>query len=853
MHNCRPSEGGTPLCGLGQTAKFVEIRGKWWDSYQTINRLSRTANVMVIAENPGSLESSIGEAYIGDSAKKLKTFIRRSGLEQVQHIYLTYLTKCRPHKRSPSTAESKACRVHLDAEIRKYLPKVVLLLGKGALRAFGIQGSVMNIRGQIIKKKFPGWDDGPEFIVIPTLEPYYFVKTQNMGLERRVLDDYRLVIAALNGKETVEPYVPEFKVIDSNEVLDECIEKIKAKKVFGFDTESPWARFKRDPMLAVGFSVGRGENYVLPYHQHEPDETNRYKLPDYQSKPFPYTYNNWEHVTSRIKEVFEDPEIVKAAHSFKYDQNVLRAYLGIHIQGMKFCTMVMHHTLDENPPHDLETLADIEFGFGDYKRPVRDIVGHGREIVKGFDHVPDHILWPYLATDCEATYLLWEAYWPRLEEKENLKNLYLEESMPGIDALAQAEYDGCKLDLNVTETLRVEYEDRQNILLAGMRRVTWPDFKPMSSKQVINAFIGLDMEELIRKPESASGYSADRNRLNEIKDKVPLAYQLLEYRTNRKILSTYLANAKNNLDSDGRIRYNFNQHGTKTGRLSCRFLHQIPKIAKERVKAGKYNLRDMIVAEDGFSLVYGDFSQVELRILAAQTQDPELLRVFKDGLDLHAITTSEFLGMPESEVSDYNRTEVGKRINFALAYGSEGHSIVKSGKWKDAEGIERNFTYDMLDEGMKRWKARFVGVGHFLDNLADEARANGCIVYSAFWRERRLPELNMDDKWLVAAARREGVNFPIQAGAGGLTNRTINMIWTEVICKLKLWDRVRLINTVHDSVLYEVEDKLVPWFREVLKKIATRPIPEYHGASFPMDTGVGHSWAAAELNSKVKA
>jgi DNA polymerase-1 len=320
--------------------------------------------------------------------------------------------------------------------------------------------------------------------------------------------------------------------------------------------------------------------------------------------------------------------------------------------------------------------------------------------------------------------------------------------------------------------------------------------------------------------------------------------------------------------------------GPVTGRLSCRFFHQIPKIDMKKVCYGKTKdgkndayvkfakrlkskakdkkivMRDMFIAPEGSQYVYGDFSQVELRILAIISNDTEMLKIMADPKgDLHATTAYEFLknkipGYTEAKAKKdkFNRTEVGKRVNFGLAYGSEGWSLVATGTWMDENGVTHNFTWDMLDMGMAAWKERFKGVGAFIDLTPDLVRSFGGTATNVFGRERHFGGLLSSERdGERRAAERECVNFFIQSVAAAITNRTIIAV-DKLLKKYGISDElICLVNTVHDSVAYEVADHLVEWFKDALVVISQQPFPELGGASFKMDCGVGQNWTDAEM------
>jgi DNA polymerase I-like protein with 3'-5' exonuclease and polymerase domains len=225
----------------------------------------------------------------------------------------------------------------------------------------------------------------------------------------------------------------------------------------------------------------------------------------------------------------------------------------------------------------------------------------------------------------------------------------------------------------------------------------------------------------------------------------------------------------------------------------------------------------------------------------------------EDG-DVHAATTYEFLapqwkGYTEAMArkDKFNRTEVGKRVNFGLAYGSEGHALVNTGKWKDWDGKERPFSWDMLNVGMRRWKERFWGVGKWIDAVPDAVRMTGSTATNLFGRERHFGgQLTQRNDYERGKAEREAINFFIQSVAASITNRTLIEI-DRLFTKYDISDNeICLVNTVHDSVAYEVADHLVDWFKEALDIISSRVIVEL-GSAFKIDLGVGPTWAAAEM------
>ncbi len=849
-------------------------------------------DLMIIGDMPGIEDDQLDMPWVDASGYQVIEFLKKAG-HNLDRVWMTKLSKCRPRVkgRKPTVSEYNTCRdLYLREEIELIQPKVVMLVGAPSLKAFNIigQGNFNAIHGKVFDFRFarqkamkdPEFEAQPHYKVIPTLNPASFFYRPDKKLQARVAHDYLIAKDLLGGKEATAHFTPEFTVVDTLDKLEWLRKKLLSADLIGWDTESCGLGFRKSPVISYQFAWGWNDCAVLPIMLHDPNAPEEQK---FHLKPG-FGALHEDEVTAFMRDVFLTPHITKAAHNHKYDVNVLRWGYGIDIEGFLFDTWTGKHLQDEVPPSNLAFLLDVEFGWGDYEGAVHKITGSGKKLRNTYDKVPDEILWPYGATDALGTYRLACTQAQSLKAKPNLWKFHSEESEPLQRSLARAEYKGALVHQKAMNILLKRYEKEQKELLTRLRGVTSkPNFLPSSPDQVLDAFfvmgvLGVDLAE----EKNVSGFSASKNKLTDIVEsgiqpQADFAADVMLYRNRTKMISTYLENCKADLDSDGRVRYSWVIAGPVTGRLSCRFFHQIPKIDADvvcygkngayvpfakRLKAPAKNkklvMRDMFIAPEGYKYVYGDFSQVELRLLAIISGDEEMLAIMADPKgDLHATTTYEFLktvysGYTEAKAKKdkFNRTEVGKKVNFGLAYGSEGYALVKTGKWRDAQGNEHNFTWDMLEEGMASWKERFFGVGAFIDLTPDLVRSFGGTATNLFGRERHFGALLSSPRdGERKAAERECINFFIQSAAASITNRTIIAV-DKMLKEFSVGeDLVCLINTVHDSVAYEVADYLVDWFRAALIAISQQPFHELGGATFKMDCGVGQNWTDAEMTA----
>lgn len=858
FHNCDPATGGEPKCRLplidnrynkpwvntiqlkGASAKEVVEKSRVYPEFDEFD-------VFLVGEAPGAQEDRLGIPFVGDAGDILSNFLTKSGFD-LERVYITNTVKCRPpNNRKPASAEIKACSQHIQYEFRKHKPKVVMLMGNSALGLFRLKGigKLADIHGKVFERKLPGWEDGPTFTIIPTYHPAAFLHRPNPDLMNRIQSDYVLARKLLEGQDVDSTvYKAKFNLVETVEGVRDMVETLRERGIAAFDTESPSLGFRKNPMIMTQFSIGEGQTWIVPMYRHDPNGV------DFKLRP-QWTPSERKAVVEAQGNLFSDPHMQWAAHNIKYDMNVVRMWLGVEIEGWLWDTLIMRHLLYEYRPHNLEYLADLEFACGDYGEPVRNIVGHGRKKIKTYDHIPDHIFYQYGATDAE---MCWKLFWldhGKLQLKPHLMKLYAEESHPAIRSLAHSEWAGNYMNIDIVEQIGEDCEKEIEELTEKCRDLTKPDFNPGSPIQVARAFVDLGLGHVIKKEENPSGFSTDKAILAELSDEYPLAEHVLKYRSINKMKTTYVENVLEDIDDDGRLRYSFNIAATTSGRQAAKFFHQIHTIDKEKVDRGEAVMRDMFGEEDGFYYFYADYSQIELRIFAILAGEEELVKLFREGGDVHAATAAAALGIPIDKVSDFNRTKVGKRVNFGIVYGSEGYKLSK-GVYDDPENPGHRIPMNLstVQGFIGNFKRQYPKIDFYLKYIPDLARSQGGMLRSVFGRERRLIGLNDSNEAKRSHAEREAVNFTIQSPAGGVAIRTINMI-DDILTKHTLHKDIRMCNNVHDSVSYGVRKPYLDWFSEVFKKVAERPILELENNSFPVNCGWSeNTWTEAELNAK---
>lgn len=851
--NCNPSCGGKPLCKLGQFTgqhkpKAIQMNGASASEIVEKQRnplpIPRTYETMIIGDNPIKKDDWASIPFSGEAGDILTEFLVDSGIN-IDETYITNLVKCCPPKgRKPNTKEIGACLEHVYHEIRQVQPKVIILMGALSLRLFNInkQGGIGKNRGKLFEEKLPHWEDGPTFKIVPTFHPAFFLWKEDARLRSRVLNDFRFAASLVNEDLSQAVIYPcKFVLADTVEKVKGLVDHVLDKRIFAFDTESPDLHLQDSPMRMIQISTGEGETWIIPFYTHNPDALGKWKMDVH------FQNGAWNEVRDQLALIFENEAVTKVAHNIKYDMNVLRRWLQLEVKGWLWDTQVMHHLIYEYAPHSLEYLADVEFGCGDYSFMVREIVGHGRDLRCTYDNIPDEILNPYGATDAEMTFRLLDVYYELLKKKPGLMQVYNDECYHSIRTLQEAEWAGNHIIVGNIDKLEKVYTQELEDLLISCRRYTTPTFLPTSPKQVGEAFVKLGFSNEVVAPLTSTGYSTGKEVLMEIDH--PLAQNVLDYRNRTKMLSTYVVRAKKDLDLDGRLRYGFNQTGTVNGGLSCRFLHQVPRIDEDQLKQGKTILRSIFGEEDDFLYFYGDYSQIELRIFAYLTGQQELIDILENNGDIHAATAAAALQIAIEDVSPFNRSGVGKPLNFGVIFGSEGYQMAKSIYEDPKTGQKRILGIKKAVECVINFRKRYDKVDEYLTIIPERALCANGVLDLRFGRERRIMGLNDADERRRGKAEREATNATIQAPARAITIRTASMIRIALENAGVSRDKVRFLNTVHDSLAYGVHKDLKDWFPPLFKRIAERRMPEIENKWFPIKWGYGDTWTEAELNA----
>jgi len=576
-----------------------------------------------------------------------------------------------------------------------------------------------------------------------------------------------------------------YQLINTAEGLRDVVVKIRAVGRCALDTETTSLRPVQAGLVGISLAWQPAEACYVPVG-HIPSAASQPQL-------------SLDTVREVLGPLLADAEISKIAHNANFDLIVLQQH-GLPVRGLSFDTMIAAYLLDPAGRNlGLKGLALQELGVE--MTPIENLIGSGRGQLT-MDQVSVARVLPYAAADADMTLRLVARQEPQLKDR-SLWKLFTDVEMPLVQVLIDMECTGVALDVDYLEQLGEELEHRLHELESQIHDQVGYAFNINSSQQLSEAlFVKLALPTDGVSRGKSGQYSTSASVLEKLSGSHPVVDMILEHRQLAKIKSTYVDALPTLVNPDtGRVHTSWNQTGTVTGRVSSSDpnLQNIPI----RTEEGR-RVRRAFAARPGWMLLGADYSQVELRILAHLSQDPNLLAAFRRGDDIHAHTASTILGVPLSEVTPDMR-RVAKTINFGLIYGMSDWGLAVR------TGLSREDANDFIT----KYFAQFPSVRGYLARTKQQAQEQG-FVETLLGRKRYFPELQSQSRahaGLQAAALRMAINHPIQGTAADIIK----------IAMIRLHDKLgqrrlrsKMILQVHDELVLEVPDDELETIQELV-------------------------------------
>ncbi|HYN89952.1 MAG TPA: DNA polymerase I [Ardenticatenaceae bacterium] len=609
----------------------------------------------------------------------------------------------------------------------------------------------------------------------------------------------------------------DYQVVATEEALLALDRALSQANAVTFDVETDDIDPMRAQLVGLALCVDPGTSYYIPI-AHRAAEQGRLEQPADRVQNLPL-----ERVREVIGSHLADDRLATRAHNAKYDLTVLKRH-GFDVTNVDFDTMIAEWVVNPGTRnYGLKGLAwqrlNVEM------TPITDLIGKGKSQIT-MDQVPVARAASYAGADVDMTCRLVSTLERELRARQQWE-LFANVEMPLVPVLVDMEMAGISLNVEQLASLGAELRSRMTELETQIYEHVGYEFNINSGQQLSEVLfnkLGLSKQGTTRTKQGY--YSTAANVLENLKEAHPVVGLLLEQRQLSKLLSTYVEQLPLMVNpTTGRIHTDYSQTGAETGRLSSSNpnLQNIPA----RTDIGR-RVRRAFVAAPGCILLSADYSQVELRVLAHLSQDPDMLAAFRRGDDIHAATASTILGVPIDAVTR-NQRDLAKRVNFGLLYGMSA--------WRLAR--EASIPYEEAEVFLKGYFESFPSIEKFLNDIVEQARQRG-YTETILGRRRYFPELRDDTRVhqnVRAYAERAAKNMPIQGGAADIIKLAM-IDQRQALLDYKM--RTKMLLQVHDELVFEVpEDEL-----EEAARMIPQVMCEAYELTLPLkvDAKVGHNW-----------
>ncbi len=595
-----------------------------------------------------------------------------------------------------------------------------------------------------------------------------------------------------------------YHTVSTTAALDQLLDRLSAAKSFAFDLETTSRDAMSAQLVGISLSPAPGESYYIPVGHAGLEEVKQLPL---------------EMVTERLKPALEDASLAKIAHNGKYDMTVLAEY-GVTVNNLVFDTMLAAYLLGESSL-SLKALAFNRLGIE--MTPITALIGSGAKQLS-MSQVEIKRASDYACADADITLQLSKPLALELHH-QGLWELFFQVEMPLVPVLIHMERNGIALDTELLRQMSHQLGEQLLKLEAKIYNSVGHRFNINSPQQLSSVLF----EELKLTParKTRGGYSTGASVLEELRGLHPIIEFILDYRQLAKLKSTYIDTLPGLINpKTGRVHTSFNQTRTATGRLSSSEpnLQNIPV----RGELGR-RLRNAFIAPAGSWLIGGDYSQIDLRVLAHLSQDRNLLDAFRHDEDIHTATATRLFGVDSFEVTP-NMRRLAKTVNFGVIYGMSDYGLQQATELSREEAAKFIASYFEKHPGVKQ----------YLESTKERARDLG-YVQTLLGRRRAIPEINSSNRQVREAAERMAINMPVQGTSADIIKVAMINLYQEMD-KRQL--KSKMLLQVHDELIFEVPDEermeMLSLVAEVMSTAVELSVP------LKADIKTGHNWGEME-------
>jgi DNA polymerase-1 len=596
----------------------------------------------------------------------------------------------------------------------------------------------------------------------------------------------------------------QYELIDSPEKIDQLISSLHNEKEICFDTETTGLDANQASIVGMSFSVKEGTaSYVAC-----PEDKNELK-----------------NILDKFIPLFNNPSITWIGQNLKYDLLILKN-IGIELAGNIFDTMLAHYVIEPEGKRSMDLLSAKYLGYETVK--ITELIGKKGKNQGSMRDVEIEKIKEYAGEDADITLQLKNIFTPELKKKE-VEKIFNEVESPLVKVLANMEFEGVRVDTDFLKEYSKELDKEAKIAEESVYKIAGVRFNLASPKQLGEVLFEKLMLDPKAKKTKTGQYATGEDVLQKLAHQFPIVSDILAFRELTKLKSTYvdalplLINPKT-----GRVHTTYAQAVAVTGRLSSTNpnLQNIPV----RSDRGKEIRKAFIPRDNDHLFISADYSQIELRIVAAISGDTNMCDAFKMGKDIHTATAAKVYGVNEEDVTKEMRYKA-KSVNFGIIYGQGAFGLAEN------LAISRTEAKTIIDN----YKKEFPGITHYMESTIQFAKDNG-YVETLMGRKRWLRDINSSNFTVRGFAERNAINSPIQGSAADMVKLAMIKVHHAIINqKLKS----KMILQVHDELIFDTLKSEAEEMKSLIIENMENALQLPNNVPVIAEAGIGENWLVA--------
>ena len=596
----------------------------------------------------------------------------------------------------------------------------------------------------------------------------------------------------------------QYFAVEGEAAIKGLIEKLSQQIEISFDTETTGLDANNAELVGLSFCLTPGEGYYVPC----PSDIVEVSI-----------------ILNYFTDLFNDESKIWVGQNIKYDLLVLKWY-GVELKGKVFDTMLAHYVIESEGRRNMDMLSAQYLGYQPIA--IEELIGKKGKNQGTMRDVDLEKIKEYAAEDADITLQLKNVFTPLLKKKE-VEKIFQEVESPLVKVLADMEYEGVKVDMDFLNQYSKELETEAKRCEESVYSQAGVRFNLSSPKQLGEVlFEKLQLDAKGRKTKGGQ-YSTGEDVLLKLSHQNKIVEDILGFRELTKLKSTYVDALPQIINKrTGRVHTSYGQAIAVTGRLSSNNpnLQNIPV----RTERGREIRKAFIPRDSDHTIISADYSQIELRIVAAISGDPAMCEAFKQNKDIHTATAAKVFNVAEEDVTKEMRYKA-KSVNFGIIYGQGAFGLAEN------IGVSRSEAKEIIDN----YKKQFANIQKYMDESINFCRENG-YVQTLMGRKRWLKDINSSNFTVRGYAERNAINSPIQGTAADMIKLAMIKIHNE-FKKQKF--RSKMVMQVHDELVFDAYKEEVETIKPIIINCMQTALQLPNDVPADAEVGVGENWLEA--------